>query len=308
MATWRSTILRRTSTIEGVKVVALDDACRQQQVDDKCFAAFDDVPTHALTLTVPRLLAVERIFCCVPGPLKREAVRRTLEGPIDGMCPASALRLHPHWNLYLDIESAGGLSRVGRGLMKTIAGRDPQTGRSIEVAIEDGRIASIRDGDETETAWLSAGLVDLQINGYGGCDLNAEGLTPEVVVELARRVLATGVTTFLATLISAPEARIIEALAAIAEARRRDPLAEHMIAGVHMEGAASFRTGRASRSARPGVSPPAFAREFDRWQAASGGLVRMVTVSPHFAEAPAYIAGLRARGVHVSIGHTHCSV
>ena len=99
---------------KAVKVVGLDDACRQQQVDDECFAGFDDVPTHALTLTVPRLMAAERIFCCVPGPLKREAVRRTLEGPIDEMCPASALRMHPHWTLYLDTESAGGLSSVGR--------------------------------------------------------------------------------------------------------------------------------------------------------------------------------------------------
>ncbi|RXH57864.1 Glucosamine-6-phosphate deaminase [Granulicella sibirica] len=98
---------------KAVKVVALDAACRQQQVDDKCFAAFDEVPTHALTLTVPRLMAAESIFCCVPGPLKREAVRRTLEGPINGTCPASALRMHPHWNLYLDIESASWLSRVG---------------------------------------------------------------------------------------------------------------------------------------------------------------------------------------------------
>ena len=191
--------------------------------------------------------------------------------------------------------------------MNTMAGRDPRTGRSIEVAVEDGRIASIRDGDETETSWISAGLVDLQINGYGGRDLNAEDLTPETIVELARRVLATGVTTFLATLISAPETRLIEALAAIVEARRRDPLAEHMIAGVHMEGPhLSGQDGPRGAHAREFLRPPSL-EEFDGWQEASGGLVRMVTVSPHFADAPAYITGLRARGVHVSIGHTHCS-
>ncbi|RXH57863.1 N-acetylglucosamine-6-phosphate deacetylase [Granulicella sibirica] len=191
--------------------------------------------------------------------------------------------------------------------MRTIAGRDPRTGRPIEVTIEDGRISSIRDGDETETAWLSAGLVDLQINGYAGCDLNAEGLTPETVVELTRRVLATGVTTFLATLISAPEKRIVEVLAAIAEARSRDSVAEHMVAGVHMEGPhLSGQDGSRGAHSREFLRPPSL-EEFDRWQASSGGLVKMVTVSPHFSEAPPYIAGLRARGVHVSIGHTHCS-
>jgi glucosamine-6-phosphate deaminase len=59
-----------------VKVVELDVACRQQQVDDHCFERFDEVPTHALTLTIPRLLAADRIFCCVPGTFKKAAVCR----------------------------------------------------------------------------------------------------------------------------------------------------------------------------------------------------------------------------------------
>lgn len=93
-----------------VKVVALDDVCRQQQVDDRCFERFDDVPTQALTLTVPRLLAADRIFCCVPGALKKTAVQRTLHDPISGAVPATALRTHPAWSLYLDEDSAAELS------------------------------------------------------------------------------------------------------------------------------------------------------------------------------------------------------
>jgi glucosamine-6-phosphate deaminase len=94
-----------------VKVVVLDQICRQQQVEDDCFASIDDVPKQAITLTIPRLLAADRVFCCVPGLLKKDAVRCTLEGPIDPACPASALRLHPNWKLYLDAESASELSR-----------------------------------------------------------------------------------------------------------------------------------------------------------------------------------------------------
>jgi glucosamine-6-phosphate deaminase len=93
-----------------VKVVELDTACRQQQVDDRCFDRFDDVPTHALTLTIPRLLAADRIFCCVPGALKKTAVRRTLQDPIDGLVPATALRTHSNWSLYLDEDSAADLA------------------------------------------------------------------------------------------------------------------------------------------------------------------------------------------------------
>jgi glucosamine-6-phosphate deaminase len=95
---------------KDVKIVQLDAACRQQQVDDKCFSTIDKVPTHAITLTIPRLLAATRIFACVPGSLKKDAVRGALEGPLDPACPASALRLHGNWNLYLDRESAAGLS------------------------------------------------------------------------------------------------------------------------------------------------------------------------------------------------------
>ncbi len=89
----------------AVKVVELDDVCRQQQVDDGCFPDFAAVPTHALTLTVPRLLDCDRMVCVVPGPAKREAVRRTLFDPPGEACPATALRAHPRCTLYLDAQS-----------------------------------------------------------------------------------------------------------------------------------------------------------------------------------------------------------
>ncbi len=90
---------------EAVKVVTLDDACRQQQVDDECFATFDDVPQRAITLTIPTLMAAQRIFCVVPGARKRKAVHCTLNGPITADCPASVLRRHGNCTLFLDKES-----------------------------------------------------------------------------------------------------------------------------------------------------------------------------------------------------------
>lgn len=96
-----------------VKVVELDAQCRQQQVNDQCFATLGDVPTHALTMTVPALLAGHAIFCTVPGIEKRDAVRRALSGLIDPMCPASALRRHQRCTIYLDRDSASGLHEKG---------------------------------------------------------------------------------------------------------------------------------------------------------------------------------------------------
>lgn len=92
---------------KAVKVVELDLACRRQQVHDGCFPSLEDVPRHALTLTVPAILAARRIVCVVPGERKRRAVEQALLGPVSTACPASILRTHPEATLYLDVQSLG---------------------------------------------------------------------------------------------------------------------------------------------------------------------------------------------------------
>lgn len=89
-----------------VKVVDLDLACRQQQVNDGCFAGLDQVPTHALTLTVPALVQAAQVICVVPGPNKAQAVYYTLQGPVTDHYPSTALRRHPRATLFLDRQSA----------------------------------------------------------------------------------------------------------------------------------------------------------------------------------------------------------
>ena len=89
-----------------VKPVKLDEVCRQQQVNDGCFASIDKVPTHAMTLTVPTLVRASYLFCIVPAPTKAKAVYETLNGSIDEHCPASILRLQENAILYLDNESS----------------------------------------------------------------------------------------------------------------------------------------------------------------------------------------------------------
>lgn len=88
-----------------VKIVELDEICRQQQVDDDCFPDIASVPHHAITLTVPRLMRADRLFCIVPGAIKRDAVQKTLNGPLTTECPASILRSHPACTLYIEKES-----------------------------------------------------------------------------------------------------------------------------------------------------------------------------------------------------------
>ncbi len=89
-----------------VKPVKLDEICRQQQVNDGCFKSISDVPTHAMTLTVPTLVKAPYLFCIVPAPTKANAVYETLNGTIDEHCPASILRLQDNAILYLDDQSS----------------------------------------------------------------------------------------------------------------------------------------------------------------------------------------------------------
>jgi glucosamine-6-phosphate deaminase len=92
-----------------VKLVALEERCRLQQVHDGCFATLVDVPTHALTLTIPNFTAAKWLYCMVPGPTKREAAHRTIQEKMSPNCPATILRDHNQARLYLDLDSAADL-------------------------------------------------------------------------------------------------------------------------------------------------------------------------------------------------------
>lgn len=148
------------------------------------------------------------------------------------------------------------------------------------------------------------GLVDLQVNGYRGLDINGPGLTEDVVVDLTQSLWAEGVTTYLPTIITAPEAEILDRLAVIAAARRADPLIAHSIAGVHIEGPSlSPEDGPRGVHSVEHLRDPEVA-ELERWQSvASENLVRIVTLAPERAGSEDYIRAARAMGVHVSLGH-----
>lgn len=92
---------------ETMKVVELDETCRNQQVNDGCFSSIKDVPTHAWTLTIPALMSASSVSCVVPGKTKRNAVVNILNGDITTECPASILRKHSGSSMYTDLEAYG---------------------------------------------------------------------------------------------------------------------------------------------------------------------------------------------------------
>jgi glucosamine-6-phosphate deaminase len=95
---------------QAMKVVTLDDVCRQQQVAEGWFKSRDEVPRQALTLTIPALFCVPKLIVSVPGSRKAEVVRRTLVEPIATDCPSTLLRTHPDATIYLDEDSAAQLN------------------------------------------------------------------------------------------------------------------------------------------------------------------------------------------------------
>ncbi len=97
-------------------IVALDDACRRQQVGEGWFADIDDVPTHAISMSIRQILKSREIVCVVPEARKAAAVKACVEGEISPMAPASILRTHANAVLFLDCDSAAGLSGHTRQL------------------------------------------------------------------------------------------------------------------------------------------------------------------------------------------------
>lgn len=92
-----------------VKVVDLDQACRLQQVNDGCFKSLEEVPTHALTITIPALFRVPNAYAIVPGPLKANAIYHTLNSEISEHYPSTILRRHENALLFIDEASAAKL-------------------------------------------------------------------------------------------------------------------------------------------------------------------------------------------------------
>lgn len=99
-------------TEASYKVVNLDERCKRQQVGEGWFATVDDVPKQAISMTVKQIMACESIVSVVPHAVKAEAVKNTLERDVTNLVPATIMKTHPDFNLFLDSESAAGFMKL----------------------------------------------------------------------------------------------------------------------------------------------------------------------------------------------------
>lgn len=191
--------------------------------------------------------------------------------------------------------------------MSHLVGRDPFTGRIIRVDVDGELISRVTQIDGEADRWIAPGLIDLQVNGYNGFDINEGDLRPETVDGLVQALQQVGVTSVVPTLITAPAGRLLNSLDVIAAARKASGDIAHAIPYVHVEGPfLSDQDGPRGVHDPDHIRPPDVA-EVCRWQQASGGLVGMITISPHWPDSDAFIRSTAGRGVHVAIGHTHAT-
>ncbi|OZB92880.1 N-acetylglucosamine-6-phosphate deacetylase [Paenibacillus sp. XY044] len=168
---------------------------------------------------------------------------------------------------------------------------------------ESRREAAAQMGEQ-DLPLIGPGLVDLQINGYAGLDLNTHPLQADTVRRLNERLWAEGVTSYFPTLITNSDEALRSGLGTIAEMCESG---DHNMAGIHLEGPfISPEDGpRGAHDARY-VRAPDW-ELFQSWQEAAGGRIRIVTVSPEWPEAVDFIERCTDSGVLVSIGHTAAS-
>lgn len=91
---------------EMMKIVDLDEKCRNQQVHDGCFKSLDEVPKQAFTLTIPVLMSAEYVFCMVPAKTKAQAVYNTINAEVSEKYPSTVMRTRKGCRMYLDADSA----------------------------------------------------------------------------------------------------------------------------------------------------------------------------------------------------------
>lgn len=186
-------------------------------------------------------------------------------------------------------------------------GLDPATGELLEITAEE----VITHIDRTPRpvgealAYIAPGLIDLQVNGFAGIDVNGPGVTAESIVQITAALARIGVTTWVPTVVTASEDAICRSVRAVADARAASPRIAHAIPFAHVEGPfLSAQDGPRGVHATDQIRP-IDDEEVGRWMQA--GPVGIVTVSPHTDDAPTQISRITARGVQVAVGHTHAS-
>jgi N-acetylglucosamine-6-phosphate deacetylase len=181
------------------------------------------------------------------------------------------------------------------------------TSEAVDIDVAGGRIAGITrcgKGDEGGLPFVAPGFFDIQVNGLKGQEFSSLTLTPERVAAIVREHYRWGVTRLCPTLTTQGDDVLSHGLSSIRQAVETGPDVRRSVPAIHLEGPYMSRED-GPRGAHPAehCRPPDW-DHFRRLQEAAGGLIGLITLSPEYDEAPAFIERAANEGVVVSIGHT----
>ncbi len=190
-----------------------------------------------------------------------------------------------------------------------LSGKRYDTGDPVTVTIEGDRISQIEIHESTGNSsapgpWIAPGFVDLQLNGYGGQQFSDANLTVDRAASILETYLSFGTTRVCPT-VTTQSADVLEhAIRTIRAATNDNPRLRRLVAGIHVEGPyISPHDGPRGAHPKQFTRPPNW-DEFQRWQDAAGGTIRIVTLSPEYEEAEEFIVRAVKQGILVAIGHT----
>lgn len=182
------------------------------------------------------------------------------------------------------------------------SGIDVATGNPITLGFERF-ITKVESCESADDRFLAPGFIDIQVNGYAGVDYGDPSLPHGEISRSIQTLLKTGLTRMFPTVITGSPDDMLGALKNLYRAKQEIDEAA-VIEGIHVEGPyIGPEDGPRGAHPRKWVRPPDL-DEWARWRDATHGLIRLVTLSPHWPEAPRYIEALTSEGVTVSIGHT----
>lgn len=189
-----------------------------------------------------------------------------------------------------------------------LSGHNLFNNTAVEIVLSDARVQEIREIPSTDsTIWIAPALIDIQVNGFAGFDLNIATVTPADVCAMVHYLWRVGTGFLCPTVVTGSFDRMCSSMRAIVEASKADPLVSHAMLGIHLEGPyISAEDGPRGAHPLEHVRDPDW-DEFQQWQDIADGNISIVTLAPEKKGAIPFIEKLVAEGIVVALGHTNAS-
>ena len=177
-----------------------------------------------------------------------------------------------------------------------------------EIVLANGRVQAIHEIDAVNNnVRIAPVLIDIQVNGFAGFDLNVATVTSEDVSAMVHALWQVGTGFLCPTVVTGSFEGISNSLRAIVEACKTDSRVAHSILGIHLEGPyISAEDGPRGAHPLEHVREPDW-DEFQRWQDIAEGHIAIVTLAPEKKGAIRFIEKLVTNGIVVALGHTDAS-